>query len=186
MARSFTSAVPVPNASEDEAVRDTQGSLVARLLQWFGISIWYKEDEQGGRRTCITFLVFALAFVLLPFLFAYEPANGRLTVAGYTLPGACFSQQLLDADCPGCGLSRSFVCLAHGDPRAALRLHRLGPVLYLFLAVLSGLYIWRLTRPGCRWPPAIGPWVHWGGWLMILAILGNWVVGTLFCWGNGG
>jgi len=60
------------------------------------------------------------------------------------LPPSCPSQILFKARCPGCGLTRSFVALAHGQWIEAIDFHRLGP-LFFFICVLQIPYrIWRL------------------------------------------
>jgi hypothetical protein len=40
-------------------------------------------------------------------------------------------------DCPFCGMTRSFVALAHGEVSSAFRFHPAGPL--LFAAMLAGL-----------------------------------------------
>jgi hypothetical protein len=42
------------------------------------------------------------------------------------LPDICFSQIFFGADCPGCGLTRSFISLARGQFSTAWHYHRLG------------------------------------------------------------
>lgn len=54
---------------------------------------------------------------------------------GAPLGGACVSQALLHVDCPLCGMTRSFVALAHGDLRAAVEFHPAGPL--WFVAMLG-------------------------------------------------
>lgn len=72
-----------------------------------------------------------LAAALLPL-----PQNG--TIAG--LPSICPFHNLSGLPCPGCGLTRSFVCLAHGQISMAFEFHPLGPLLFgaaLFLIINS-------------------------------------------------
>jgi hypothetical protein len=54
---------------------------------------------------------------------------------GFPMPETCWSRSLFGAKCPGCGLTRSLVYLAHGDWRASLAMHRLGMV--MALAILA-------------------------------------------------
>src|SRR5262245_9678605 len=56
--------------------------------------------------------------------------EGRVALLGlkeHPLPGTCLSHELLGVSCPACGLTRSFIHLAHGRFAESLRLHRLGP-----------------------------------------------------------
>jgi Protein of unknown function (DUF2752) len=55
---------------------------------------------------------------------------------GAPLRGMCLFHEGLDLDCPMCGMTRSFVALAHGDLAAALRFHPAGPLLFVAMAVL--------------------------------------------------
>ncbi|CAN5414389.1 hypothetical protein BH10PLA1_BH10PLA1_17110 [soil metagenome] len=52
-------------------------------------------------------------------------------------PVLCPFRLMTGLPCPGCGLTRSFCSLAHGDVRSALAFHLLGPG--LFLAVIAGI-----------------------------------------------
>lgn len=66
--------------------------------------------------------VYALAF-LLPI-----PADdGRIL----GLPSICPFNNLTGLPCPGCGLTRGFVCLAHGRFVEALHWHPLSPFIFL-------------------------------------------------------
>lgn len=53
----------------------------------------------------------------------------RVVVTGLTslpLPEACGMQVMFRRNCPGCGLTRSFIHLAHGDWQRSLAVHRVG------------------------------------------------------------
>lgn len=50
------------------------------------------------------------------------------------LPEICTLHARLGVDCPGCGLTRSFIHLAHGDLRAAWTLSPVGLLLFAFIA----------------------------------------------------
>ncbi len=69
-----------------------------------------------------------------------------------TGPVLCPMRLLTGLPCPGCGLTRSFCALVHGDVRNAIAFHLLGPA--LFLAVISGipiLFYEALTRRRVAW-----------------------------------
>jgi len=78
--------------------------------------------------------VFA-ASVLLPL-----PASGGRIAH---LPSVCLFYQLTGLPCPGCGLTRSFVCIGHGYWRDSLHWHPLGLGIYavfLLLWLRCGVY----------------------------------------------
>ena len=49
----------------------------------------------------------------------------------WPIPSSCPSQAIFGVDCPGCGLTRSFIHLAHGDWQRAFSKHRVGWLLAL-------------------------------------------------------
>ncbi|HVC93357.1 MAG TPA: DUF2752 domain-containing protein [Pirellulales bacterium] len=107
------------------------------------------------RQACL--LGTALAIVIVSLALEVLPGE-RIALRGfsdYPLPHTCYSRTLFGVSCPGCGLTRSFVHLAHGDWWAAWQVHRLGwllaaVVLFQFpyrLALLAGGDRWALGRP---------------------------------------
>lgn len=95
-----------------------------------------------------------------------------------SLPPMCGSRALLGIECPGCGLTRSFVALAAGDVAESFRFHRLGWLMFLATASqipyrIVGL---RQLREGDlaerRWP-------RWFGSFLIAALIINWAVNMI-------
>ncbi len=90
----------------------------------------------------------------------------------------CFFHHVTGLDCPGCGLVRSFISIAHGQFREAVRFNALGPLVFLFflfslvrlifsafgrdLASLS----WKMPRGGVSY--ALFGLLFWGQWLLKL------------------
>jgi hypothetical protein len=65
------------------------------------------------------------------------PVGDRVALrGGDSLGGLCWFRAVFDIDCPFCGMTRSFVALAHGDLASAFRFHPAGPL--LFAAMLVG------------------------------------------------
>ncbi|MBI5251316.1 MAG: DUF2752 domain-containing protein [Desulfomonile tiedjei] len=54
-----------------------------------------------------------------------------LTENQIALMDTCLSRRVLGISCPGCGLTRSFVAMAHGETRAAFRYNPMGPILFV-------------------------------------------------------
>jgi len=64
------------------------------------------------------------------------PAGDQIALpGGASLGGLCWFRGVFHIDCPFCGMTRSFVALAHGDLGAALRFHPAGPLLFVAMAV---------------------------------------------------
>jgi hypothetical protein len=77
-------------------------------------------------------------------------------------------------DCPGCGLTRSFVALAGGEFRQSFNFNRVGWLLALAVAAqlpYRAYAIWELQH---RAVPR--PWLAWLGYLVIAALVINWLL----------
>lgn len=103
-------------------------------------------------------------------------SGGRVALhvlPNYPLPHLCMSRTLLGVSCPGCGLTRSFVHLAHGDWQAAWQVHHFGWLLAaLVIAQLPyrGLLLAGFIRP-------IGPQVaQWLAITIVGLLVMNWVL----------
>jgi len=62
----------------------------------------------------------------------------------------CAVRGFLGVDCPGCGLIRSFVALAHGHIRNSIDMHPLGIVIALWLVYIFARELYTLVL--CRRP----------------------------------
>jgi hypothetical protein len=76
------------------------------------------------------------------------PAGNSIALPDGSAPGAmCWSRVWLHVDCPFCGMTRSFVAVAHGDLGAAFAFHPAGPLLFVsMLAFLGAVVIVSLRR----------------------------------------
>ncbi|MGI4789608.1 MAG: DUF2752 domain-containing protein [Janthinobacterium lividum] len=90
--------------------------------------------------------VFA-ASLLLPL----PASTGRIA----HLPSICLFYNLTGLPCPGCGLTRAFVCIGHGQWRESLHWHPLGWLIYGIFGLLwlrCGLF-WILGITFLSMPP---------------------------------
>jgi hypothetical protein len=114
-------------------------------------------------------LVLSQAMVVRP--------DDRIAARGYpglALPPTCISQGLLGVKCPGCGLTRSLVHLAHGDPRASWREHRLGGLLAAVILLQIPYRLLALRRP--EQPIVPGRLQNLLSYGLIVLLLGNWLI----------
>jgi hypothetical protein len=65
---------------------------------------------------------------------------------GTSLGALCWFRTAFGVDCPFCGLTRSFVALAHGELGAAIDWHPAGPLLFVAMAVFLGAVVIALVR----------------------------------------
>ena len=93
----------------------------------------------------------------------------------FVLPQVCMSRTLLHVDCPGCGLTRSFIAMAHGDLAAAWHFHRVGVLLSLLTAAQVPYRVYR--RYGGKHVPA--RYTAWAAWTLLVLFIGNWALHLL-------
>jgi len=124
-------------------------------------------------------LLVAAAVVLLAPLLEVCP-DQRVAFSllpAWPLPETCPSRSLFHIDCPGCGLTRSLIYLAHGDPAASWRIHRVGWLMALAIVLQFPYRIVALRSqngaPLGRSVPKLF------GWLLIVALIANWLVKRL-------
>lgn len=83
------------------------------------------------------------ALFLFAYLYPLLPGVERIPL--------CAVQGFLGVECPGCGLTRSFAALVHGQVRTSIDLHPLGIVIAAWLLYLFGRHAVVLaTGKGCR------------------------------------
>lgn len=90
----------------------------------------------------------------------------------WPLPQTCGARIWLGITCPGCGMTRSFVYLAHGQWTAAFHCHRLGWLL-AGMTVLQIPYRLIVLRHGPILKPAEARWVSN---ILVFALIFNWIL----------
>ena len=138
------------NGSRMTSMRSTRGESKWRTV---GRALWHPAP------------LLLLALFLVP-----TPGPDNKSLMG--LPSLCPIQALTHVPCPGCGMSRSLVCCAHGELSRALWLHPLGP---LFFAILVGLVAMRFFP---KHHPSTGLISRCAGVLVVL-MLSLWVIRLL-------
>lgn len=79
------------------------------------------------------FAVGGIALAVLLLSVFLEPGESTVGVMGWDFPPLCAWKQLLGWRCLGCGLTRSFVYMGHGQWLEAFRMHWLGPLGWLLV-----------------------------------------------------
>ena len=122
-------------------------------------------------------LAAAVMVILAAFFLSPVPPGGEcVSFLGYDLPPVCPHRVLFHNICPGCGLIRSFVALAHGQFNASFHFHRIGP--FFFLAVLLQIplrcfMLWRGPQPLSS---RLDRTLSLPGKLLIFALIMNWLL----------
>ncbi|MDY6834005.1 MAG: DUF2752 domain-containing protein [Chloroflexota bacterium] len=59
-------------------------------------------------------------------------------------PGLCIFHHLTGLDCPGCGMTRAFHALSHGNPGEAWTYNIFSPFLFVFFFLVLAHDMWQL------------------------------------------
>ena len=121
------------------------------------------------------YLWLAVVVVMLAFLLTVR-SDQRVALRPLpriVLPESCQSRIWFGMDCPGCGLTRSFIHLAHGDWASSLRIHRAGWILAIATLLQIPYRLHALFGSG-RWllSPIATKAVQWG---LISVLILNWL-----------
>lgn len=94
----------------------------------------------------------------------------------------CSVRHFLRVDCPGCGLTRSFVELTHWRIRGSIDVHPLGLVVAVWLLYMMGRAAY--TCAAGRWPPELLS-QRQRDWLLgafLVALFVHWAVKLALMW----
>ncbi len=86
-------------------------------------------DRRGAIEGEALLLAVSLAVIVASMLLS--ASSEAVSAGGFSIPPLCLFKNVTGWDCFGCGLTRSFVYMGHGEIVAAFERHMLGPPLYL-------------------------------------------------------
>ena len=103
------------------------------------------------------FLLIGLAVGVVGAALSLEVRYGRrVGVVGtsWILPESCSFHRMTGWDCPGCGMTRCFIHMAHGRLREAWSCHPVGTILFAGLVALVPWHLFQIAwtlRRGRPW-----------------------------------
>lgn len=89
-------------------------------------------------------LVLCAGIVLVAAMLA--PSAEAVSLLGAEVPVLCGWRRVTGIPCPGCGLTRSFTFMAHGDLWGGFRMNPLGPPMFLFTLSQVPWRLWKLGQ----------------------------------------
>ena len=122
------------------------------------------------------FLVGSLVVLTTAVVLRVDGAGGVVVpVLNLPVPTICTFQRLFHLDCPGCGMTRSFINLADGDLRGAWH-HN--PIAFLLFPVVvvqipyRVLQLWRYSRGLPLYDASNFVWICW---LLVPVLAAHWI-----------
>lgn len=126
-----------------------------------------------------------LCVMLLAAMMSVGPGRSVSLPGLGQIPETCTLHTQLGIDCPGCGLTRSFIHLAHGRAQAAWHLNPIGLFMFAYVAwqiPLALVSFWAAVVPSkqpARSSGWLSNWARYNQWLLVglmLALLLRWGV----------
>ncbi len=107
--------------------------------------------------------------------------RSRVVIPGVnlSLPGFCAYQRFTGHDCPGCGLTRSFVCLANGDIASAWSYNAVGSVLFVVVVLQIPYRVIQILRLRSGGPAIRLCNELWIIWPFLTALLAQWLIRSI-------
>ena len=150
-------------------------SFLKRFLGMFG-EFGRRIPADPGTHKAYLFIVGVM--VIAPFFLTIpSERQSGIAVAGVQLPSTCPSQRFFHTQCPGCGLTHSFVQLTHGHLRDSIRWNRVGIPLFLYFLFQLVLRVRILARPETIHAPLALALQHYLSWGVAAMLMLNWVTG---------
>ncbi len=101
------------------------------------------QSDVGSRRLVFALWLCGPSIVLFAAILLRigDGTSVLLPIIDRPLPESCGLKKYMNIDCPGCGLTRSFIHIANGNVRSALGLHPFSLILFVFVAAQLPLAI---------------------------------------------
>jgi len=138
------------------------------------------EQLTPARKRHWEMLGIATFVVVMAFALDVLPGGTRVAFHGlhqWPLPQTCVFRTATGRNCAGCGLTRSFILLAHGHFRESVHMHRLGWLMALGFLVQFPYRLLSLWRPDRPLLPQPVPEVF--GWGLVVVLFANWLAGMV-------
>ena len=115
-------------------------------LSCYGMVSRFKIFPEFQKVHHIVILVLCVAVLTASLLF--QPNESGLHIFRFKWPFRCFLYQTFGVKCALCGLTRSFCSAAHGNLVESLKLHPVGPLIFVFICLQLPYRIYGLSiRP---------------------------------------
>ena len=127
----------------------------------------------------LVFLVMATVIITLSFSMrngAESSGSVYLPWSDMPLPQACSSRMTLGISCPGCGMTRSFIAISHGEFQRAWNFNAASFLVYSFVLVQIPWQLFQIFRIRMGLPKIYSLWIFLPMILCALAMVAQWTV----------
>ena len=125
----------------------------------------------------VLMLLVAVGILTMSILMRVQGENAVLLPgAVWPLPDSCMSRYWFGVDCPGCGLTRSFICMSQGEFARAAHFNFAGPLAYLFAVIQipwRGWQLWRWKKFGEAF---YSPWLFAAPIVVLCVLIAQWLL----------
>ena len=123
-----------------------------------------------------TFMLVLSVLVVLASVVMKVKGTETVTLPWSSLPlgPSCYSRIVFGVDCPGCGLTRSFISMGHFDILAAFRFNAAGPLAYLFTCSHVFWQSYQIYRMRCGKSPYFSNWLMLWPVAVLCSLLLQW------------
>ena len=178
MSSSLSNAIP--SDSMEPLVEAPAGELVELPTDEKSARASKRERRSDAAYHAIMLGLCLTVLVLSSLLTVRDGRQVLMPIFGEPLPELCHMKRYTGIDCPGCGLTRSFISLAHGRVLDAWRYNPGAFVLFPLMLVqipYRSLQIWRLRRGLPAWEPG---WYGRGAMgAVVVVLVGQWILRQL-------
>ena len=124
----------------------------------------------------VVFFLMSFAVIVCSFVMTSEgETTVRVPGISMPMPESCISRRIWKIDCPGCGLTRSFISMSHGKFPSAFSFNPAGPLVYLFVLIQIPWHAYQILRLVSLRRPIESGWLYVPLYGMSAAILVQWL-----------
>ncbi len=136
-----------------------------------------QDEPQPSEFSQWTVLILSMVIILLSFLMS-APGEEQVYLPGTSvpLPGLCVTRSAMGIDCPGCGLTRCFISLAHGQFVRAWHFNPAGFLFYAVVVVQIPLRLVQILRIRSGRDVLKSPIFYWAIAAIAISLLLQWAV----------
>lgn len=118
--------------------------ITSPISEYPGDTNTNKASSRSDRKSHLIMTVFMTMIIVAGFILPLPGKNGIIS----NIPSVCVFWHVTHLPCPGCGLTRAFVCISHGHWLESLIWHPLGWLMYIAVisSAIHNYYYWRTGK----------------------------------------